>query len=49
LSGVKDNVEYGYTIALGAAEITMLDLANGYMHLSAQGKPAKIDPILEIR
>ncbi|NCO97876.1 hypothetical protein GW864_01700 [bacterium] len=27
----------------------MLDLANGYMHLSAQGKPAKIDPILEIK
>jgi hypothetical protein len=27
----------------------MLDLANGYMHLSAQGKPAKINPILEIR
>ncbi|PJA48428.1 MAG: hypothetical protein CO170_02740 [candidate division SR1 bacterium CG_4_9_14_3_um_filter_40_9] len=49
LSGVKDNVQYGYTIALGAAEITMLDLANGYMHLSAQGKPAKIDPILEIK
>lgn len=49
LSGVKDNVQYWYTLALGAAEITMLELANGYMHLSAQGKPAKVDPILEIK
>ena len=42
-------MQYGYTLALGAAEITMIDLVNGYMHLSAQGKPAKIDPILEIK
>jgi hypothetical protein len=27
----------------------MLELANGYMHLSAEGQPAKINPILEIR
>jgi len=27
----------------------MLELVNGYMHLSAQGKPAKINPILEIK
>ena len=27
----------------------MLELANMYAHLSAQGRPAVIDPILEIR
>lgn len=27
----------------------MLELTNAYMHLSAQGSPAVIDPILEIR
>jgi membrane peptidoglycan carboxypeptidase len=41
-------VEYGYTLALGAAEVTMLDLANAYAHLSTT-QPAVINPILEIR
>lgn len=27
----------------------MIDLTNAYMHLSAMGKPAKLNPILEIR
>jgi membrane peptidoglycan carboxypeptidase len=27
----------------------MLEMANAYMHLSAQGKPAEMNPILEIR
>jgi len=27
----------------------MLELANGYMHLSRAGEPAQINPILEIR
>lgn len=27
----------------------MIELANAYMHLSAMGRPAKINPILEIR
>lgn len=40
---------YGYPLAIWAAEMKMLDLVNAYMHLSAMGKPAKIDPILEIR
>jgi len=48
LSWVKSNVEYWYTLALWAAEITMMQLANAYMHLS-NTKPAFIDPILEIR
>lgn len=49
MSGVKDNIQYGYTLALGAAEITMLEETNAYMHLSNPTGPAKIDPILEIR
>lgn len=48
LSWVKKNIEYGYTLALWAAEITMMELANAYMHLSIS-KPAEINPILEIR
>ncbi|AHB40930.1 hypothetical protein P148_SR1C00001G0116 [candidate division SR1 bacterium RAAC1_SR1_1] len=48
LVGVQDSVEYGYTLALGAAEVTMLDLANAYAHLSTN-QPAEINPILEIR
>ncbi|MDD3262396.1 MAG: penicillin-binding protein [Candidatus Absconditabacteria bacterium] len=48
LVGVQDSVEYGYTLALGAAEITMLNLANAYAHLSTN-QPAEINPILEIR
>lgn len=45
---VKDTVEYWYTLALWAAEVTMLDLANAYTHLSIN-EPAEINPILEIR
>ena len=40
---------YGYPIAIGANEMTMLELANAYAHLSAMWSPAEIDPILEIR
>ena len=45
---MSDNVEYGYTLALGAAEVTMLEMANAYAHLSTD-TPAVINPILEIR
>lgn len=48
ISGVQSNVEYGYTLALWAAEITMLQLAKAYTYLSAV-TPAEINPILEIR
>jgi membrane carboxypeptidase/penicillin-binding protein len=48
LSGINLNTEYGYTLALGAGEVTMLDLANAYSHLST-ATPAVINPILEIR
>lgn len=40
---------YWYSMAIGSAEATMLELANAYSHLSALWKPAKINPILEIR
>jgi membrane carboxypeptidase/penicillin-binding protein PbpC len=40
---------YGYPLAIGAAEMKMFDLSTAYMHLSAMGKPAKVNPILEIR
>ncbi|MCX6823160.1 MAG: transglycosylase domain-containing protein [candidate division SR1 bacterium] len=48
LSGVSDNIEYGYTLALGAAEIPMMEMANAYSHLSTD-TPGIINPILEIR
>lgn len=40
---------YGYPLAIGAAEISMFELATAYTHLSAMGTPAEINPILEIR
>lgn len=49
LKWISDNIEYGYTLALWAWEVTMLELANAYAHLSAQWSPAVINPILEIR
>ena len=40
--------DYGYTLALWAGEIPMMELANAYMHLSTP-QPWVVDPILEIR
>lgn len=40
---------YGYPLAIGSAEMPMLELAKAYSHLSAMGKPAKINPLLEVR
>ncbi len=48
LHWVDPNVEYGYTLALGAAELPMLEMANAYAHLSTN-TPGVINPILEIR
>ena len=48
LSWISDNVEYWYPLALWAAEVTMLEFANAYAHLST-ATPAVINPILEIR
>lgn len=40
---------YWYPMAIWAWEMTMLELAEAYTHLSASWKPWKINPILEIR
>lgn len=40
---------YWYSLSIWAWELKMIELANAYMHLSALWKPAKINPILEIR
>lgn len=48
LTSVSNNVEYWYPLALGSAEVTMLEFANAYSHLSTS-TPAVIDPILEVR
>jgi penicillin-binding protein 1A len=39
---------YGYPLAIGAWEIPMMQMVKAYTHLSAWGKPAVINPILEI-
>lgn len=49
ISSYGVNKDYGYPMAIGSAELQMLELANAYMHLSAMGRPAVINPILEIR
>ncbi len=40
---------YGRPIAIGAAEMQLLELATAYTHLSAFGKPAVVNPLLEVR
>lgn len=49
LASLSDTVEYGYPMALGAGEVTMLELADAYTQLSRQGERVAINPILEIR
>jgi membrane carboxypeptidase/penicillin-binding protein len=47
LSGITDSTYYGYPLALGAGEVTMLELADAYAQLTTT-TPATINPILEI-
>lgn len=49
LSWVNPDIPYGYTLALWAAEVTMLELATAYTNLTMWWKPAYINPILEIQ
>ncbi len=49
IDSYKKNADYGYPMAIGSAELKMIELANAYMHLSAMGRPATINPIVEIR
>lgn len=48
LKGIKNEIEYGYPLSLGAGEVSMLELAGAYTHLSTQN-PAELSPILEIK
>lgn len=48
LLGIKNDIEYGYPLALGAGEVSMLELANAYTHLS-NATPGVMNPILEIK
>ncbi len=49
VTSLKKDGNYGPSMAIWSAEMQMLELANMYAHLSAQGKPGVIDPILEIK
>jgi len=49
LESLDTDWEYGYPLAIGAWESPMLEMANAYSHLSSMGKPAEINPILEVR
>ncbi len=49
LSWVNMQIPYWYTLALWAAEVTMLELATAYSNLTMWWKPAYINPILEIK
>jgi len=48
LDWIKDNIEYWYPLALGAWEVSMLQMAEAYSNLSREN-PAKLNPILEIK
>ena len=48
LSWIKNNIEYGYPLVLGAWEVSMLEMAEAYSNLSTE-TPAKLNPILEIK
>lgn len=43
-----DGRDYGYSLALGAGEVPMLEMAQAYSHLSRLGEGALINPILSI-
>ena len=49
LTSISNKIYYGYPLAIGAADVTMLSMAQAYSHLSNIDWAVKIDPILEIR
>lgn len=49
MENLIDNHDYWYSLALWWAEVPVIQLTNAYMHLSAWGQPAEINPILEIK
>lgn len=44
---LDDNMNYGYPLAIWAAEVSLLEFANAYSYLTTE-TPAELDPILEI-
>lgn len=48
IESLKDNIDYGYSLVLGAAEMSMKELGTAYSHLS-NAKPNKMVSILEVR
>ena len=49
LNSLQTNHEYGYSLALGAGEVPMLEMAQAYSTLSQLWEQSKINPILEIK
>jgi membrane peptidoglycan carboxypeptidase len=49
LKSLKNNNSYGYSLALGAGEVPMLEMAQAYSFLSQKWEWYDINPILEIR
>jgi len=49
MTSIRPTHDYGYSLALGAVELPMIELAQAYAHLSALGDPAIFNPILDIR
>ncbi len=49
MTSLDHRVNYGYPLAIGAGESPMIEMANAYAHLSAMGRPAEINPVLEVR
>lgn len=49
LTSLQPKHEYGYSLTLGAGEVSMLEMAQAYSTLSQLGEQAEISPILEIK
>ncbi len=49
LKTISDKIYYWYPLAIGAANVRMLDMAQAYSYLSNYNNVVKINPILEIR
>lgn len=48
ITSFKDPIDYGLSLTLGAAEVTMLDMARVNGVLANQGKLVPLDPILRV-
>lgn len=49
MKSIKLNHEYGYSLALGAGEVSVLEVAQAYATMSQLGKQVTLNPILEIK